>query len=91
MWWGITIISFLATGAIPESTIGQIITECTLPSDVGLSVEKLKTIFRHLYGLDQPIHIHYLRWMGVMKQEDGQYHGVFQGDLGYSIWEPRPY
>jgi len=41
----------------------------------------------HRLGNDQPIVLHYLRWMGLMKQEDGLYHGVLQGDLGQSLWE----
>lgn len=53
------------------------------------SFNAVQAIIRHSLGLNQPIHIHYLRWMGLMKQEDGQYRGVFQGDLGHSIWEDR--
>jgi ABC-type dipeptide/oligopeptide/nickel transport system permease component len=51
--------------------------------------DEVRATIRHSLGLDQPIHIHYLRWMGLMKQSDGQYRGVFQGDLGYSFWEGR--
>lgn len=51
------------------------------------SFDEVQAIIRHSLNLDQPIHIHYLRWMGLMKQEDRQYRGVFQGDLEHSIWE----
>ncbi len=37
-------------------------------------------ILRHKYGLDQPLHIQYLKWMGQL----------FQGNLGESIKMHRP-
>ena len=36
-------------------------------------------------GLDQPILIRYARWMGFMRDVNGQYHGLLQGNFGYSI------
>jgi ABC-type dipeptide/oligopeptide/nickel transport system permease component len=83
MWLAITVVSFMATRCVPDSTIDRIIADVPIP-EVDI---KMKPILRHLLGLDQPIHIHYLRWMGFMKQEDGQYHGVLEGDLGHSVWE----
>jgi ABC-type dipeptide/oligopeptide/nickel transport system permease component len=91
MLWGITVVSFLVARIIPDSVIVKLVSENHVQGIVGYSVDEIKTIIIHAYGLDQPIQIHYLRWMGLMIQEDSQYHGVFQGDLGYSIWEPQPY
>jgi hypothetical protein len=51
-----------------------------------IEAKDLRVKVEHQLGLDQPFHIHYLRWMGLVKQEDGQYHGVLQGDLGDSLW-----
>jgi ABC-type dipeptide/oligopeptide/nickel transport system permease component len=42
---------------------------------------------QHLLWDGQPVHIHYIRWLGIMKQPDGQFRGVLQGNLGQSIWE----
>ena len=35
-------------------------------------------------GLDGPIFIRYLRWLGVYPSVNGDFNGVFQGNLGYS-------
>ena len=35
-------------------------------------------------GLDDPIVIRYFRWLGLYPDVNGGYHGVFQGELGYS-------
>jgi ABC-type dipeptide/oligopeptide/nickel transport system permease component len=82
MWFVISVISFLAVGCVTESNINQIITDTPTPAKNGMM-----PFLIHRLGKDQPIHIHYLRWIGLMKQEDGQYQGVLQGDLGHSIWE----
>ena len=87
MWLVITVVSFMATGGVTDSTIDRIVKHLALVPEVALSIYEVKATVHHAYGLDQPIHIHYLRWMGLMKQEDGQYYGIFEGDLGHSIWE----
>ncbi|MBA7676962.1 Glutathione transport system permease protein GsiC [subsurface metagenome] len=38
-------------------------------------------------GLDQPLVVQYARWMGFVPQMDGNFSGVFQGDLGESWWQ----
>ncbi|MGH2535348.1 MAG: ABC transporter permease [Thermomicrobiales bacterium] len=42
--------------------------------------EQTLAAIRHRYGLDQPIHMQYLHWLG----------GLVQGDLGYSFEWGRP-
>jgi peptide/nickel transport system permease protein len=85
MWFAITIGSFLAIGCVTESSIDRIVNYLDL--DDWSDGNETKPFLRHKLGLDQPIYIRYLRWMGLIKQVDGTYRGVFQGDLGYSIWE----
>ena len=41
-------------------------------------------------GLDMPAYIQYGRWMGVLRQADGSLNGIFQGDLGNSLWSHTP-
>ncbi|TET43315.1 MAG: ABC transporter permease [Dehalococcoidia bacterium] len=41
-------------------------------------------------GLDAPIFVQYGRWMGVVPQMDGNFSGVFQGNLGMSYWRREP-
>lgn len=45
---------------------------------------------REALGLDQPIFVQYGRWMGLIPQPDGNYGGIFQGDLGDSLWGRTP-
>ena len=35
-------------------------------------------------GLDAPAMVQYGRWLGVIRDKDGDFSGVFQGNLGYS-------
>ncbi|MBA7564885.1 Dipeptide transport system permease protein DppB [subsurface metagenome] len=37
-------------------------------------------------GLDVPIITQYGRWLGVVPGADGSFSGIFQGDLGTSLW-----
>jgi|WetSurMetagenome_2_1015567.scaffolds.fasta_scaffold191867_1 hypothetical protein len=86
VWFVITIISFMAIVCVTESDINQIIADTTTPTK-----NQIMPYLVQVLGLNQPIHIHYLRWMGLMKQEDGQYKGVLQGNLGESLWYyPKP-
>ena len=38
-------------------------------------------------GLDAPLLVQYGRWMGFVPQMDGSFSGVFQGNLGISVWQ----
>jgi hypothetical protein len=81
IWWGITVISFLV-GRCPESEIDKIMSTI---SYVGSEAETRASI-RHAMGTDQPIHLHYLRWLGIWPQENGQFQGVMEGYLGDEAW-----
>lgn len=39
---------------------------------------------REQYGLDDPLLLRYMRWIGFMPQKDGHFDGLFQGNFGYS-------
>lgn len=41
-------------------------------------------------GLDDPLIVRYARWMGLIKDVDGEVSGLLQGDFGYSIGYKRP-
>ena len=45
---------------------------------------------REALGLDQPILVQYGRWMGLIPHADGSVSGIFQGDLGNSLWGRTP-
>ena len=81
----VTIAVFMTVRFIPGSAIDQIVAQITGGSDTDPKV--VATYIRHELGLDKPLQIQYLRWMGLMKQDDGRYSGVLQGDLGHSLWQ----
>ncbi len=78
---GITIISFLA-GRCPEPEIDKIMATISYAG----SESELRASIRHAMGIDQPFHLHYLRWLGVWPQEDGKFRGVLEGCLGDEVW-----
>ena len=76
----------MVTGGVTNSVVERIAANTIIEWQT-ITIDDIKVFLRFGYGLDQPVHIHYLRWMGLMKQEDGLYHGVLEGDLGHSVWE----
>ena len=81
MLLGITVLSFLVVTLVPKYTINPMVT--VFPQTPGITEAEIA----HRLGTDQPIWLHYLRWMGVVWQEDGRFRGVLEGDLGRS-WLP---
>ena len=53
-------------------------------------IELDRAAIEHALGLDAPIFVQYGRWMGVVPQMDGNFNGLFQGDLGVSWWRKMP-
>jgi len=51
--------------------------------------ESLELIRKEL-GLDVPVHIQYGRWLGFLPGADVSFSGIFQGNLGKSLWTRRP-
>lgn len=46
--------------------------------------------WRERYGLDAPLPVRYLRWLGVAPYSDGGYRGLLQGNFGNSQRYSRP-
>jgi len=49
-----------------------------------------RSVLEHELGFDAPVLAQYGRWMGVWPQADGSFSGIFQGDLGDSLWRKTP-
>ena len=49
-----------------------------------------KEVWEGVLGLDAPLPVQYGRWMGVVRQMDGSFSGLFQGNLGVSWWQNVP-
>jgi peptide/nickel transport system permease protein len=82
----VTIAVFLTVRFIPGSVVDLMAAEMLSDGGGGTNTTDLTERIRHQLGLDVPIHLQYLRWLGVMPQEDGGFHGILQGDLGSSLW-----
>jgi peptide/nickel transport system permease protein len=82
----VTIAVFMTVRIIPGSAIDLMIAEM-MGAGGDSDVPAMRAYLRHEMGLDQPVHIQYLRWLGAARQEDGAFRGVLQGDLGHSLWQ----
>ena len=82
----VTLGVFLNVRFIPGNVIDLMIAENTQGGGGGGDTTVMANVLRHQMGLDKPIHIQYLRWLGVWPQDDGRLHGILEGDLGHSLW-----
>ena len=86
----VTIITFLMVRFVPGSVIDLMISDRMTES--GTDIETLRANIRASLGLDVPVHIQYLRWVGILplpEDQGGGFHGILEGDLGKSIWTKR--
>jgi peptide/nickel transport system permease protein len=69
---GVTVVAYFIMTLAPGNAVDMLV-------DPGLTPEAIASQKRAL-GLDQPVHIQYLRWLN----------GVLHGNLGYSFGDSRP-
>jgi peptide/nickel transport system permease protein len=76
--FGVSLLTFFAFRVIPGSA-AEIFCglECT-PETISLIKEDL--------GLDEPWYQQYGEWLGVLKDDDGEFSGVLQGEFGASFF-----
>ena len=72
--FGVSLLVFLMLRLIPGDAV-----EIMLGANTDITPERVEALRRQL-GLHLPIHEQYGQWLG----------GVFQGDLGRSVWTGRP-
>jgi len=73
----VTIIVFLLVRFVPGSVIDLMASDMAAESELG--GEEMTELIREMLGLDMPVHMQYLHWLG----------GAFRGDLGVSLWTDR--
>jgi peptide/nickel transport system permease protein len=83
----VSILVFMVVRFIPGSVIDLMVAEMSMEASLGQQISQ--EYIKHSLGLDVPVHIQYLRWLGVMPKENGEVKGVVQGDLGNSLWSGR--
>lgn len=71
---GLSMMMFALLAFAPGDPIDVMLS--TAPQSVGIDIAALK----RAYGLDQPLHVRYVRWLGR----------VVRGDLGWSIQDRMP-
>jgi peptide/nickel transport system permease protein len=80
----VTIVVFLSVRFIPGDIIDTMISQMGSSG----SVSRIdRQYLEKALGLDAPIYVQYVRWLGVIPQEDGQFRGILQGSLGKSLWK----
>ena len=84
----VTIIVFGTIRFIPGNVIDLMVAEMVTES--GLGEELTAEYLREVLGMNVPIHIQYLTWLGVHPQREGGFSGVIHGDLGTTLWTMRP-
>ncbi len=72
---GVAILVFLMMRLMPGDVV-----DVMLRGEGGHVPQEVIDAERARLGLDQPIHVQFIKWMG----------GVLQGDLGYSMWTGKP-
>jgi len=75
----VTLTIFFLIRLIPGDIIDMILAGS---ADIGVD----RDVLERQLGLDAPLLTQYARWLGVLPQVDGNFSGVFQGDLGHSWW-----
>ncbi|MEE9516409.1 MAG: ABC transporter permease [Candidatus Adiutricales bacterium] len=73
----VTMTVFFAVRLIPGSVIDQMIAEM---AGSGTDIYSTRQEIQKAMGLDEPIHIQYVKWFG----------GILHGDLGKSLWTREP-
>jgi len=82
-----SLIIFFMIRLIPGDIIDVMVAE--LEMEEGGGIVDRAALEREL-GLDVPILTQYGRWIGVVPGADGSFSGIFQGDLGKSLWRGTP-
>jgi len=80
----VTIIVFFIIRLIPGDIIDQMVRERMF-----LTAED-RALLEQALGLDVPVIEQYGRWIGVIRDADGNFNGLLQGSLGDSLYKQTP-
>ncbi len=85
----VSFLIFFPIRFIPGDVVQIMVAEHEWQIEVGKEEEAIEVVRKEL-GLDVPVLTQYGRWLGVVRDQDGEYAGLFQGNLGRSLWTRRP-
>ncbi len=72
VWFGVTLLTFFIANVVPRDPVA-------LRLGPKASQQAIAE-WRRVYGLDQPLHVQYVRFLSK----------IMEGDLGNSVWSGRP-
>jgi len=81
----VSLIIFTMIRLIPGTIVDAMIAQHMRGGGLGM-IAINRAIIEEELGLNVPILTQYGRWVGVVPQADGSFSGLFQGDLGNSLW-----
>jgi len=81
----VSFIIFFMIRLIPGDIIDAMVSQQTETSITGAG--EMREALRVSLGLDVSIPVQYGRWIGVVPGADGSFSGIFQGNLGNSLWQ----
>jgi peptide/nickel transport system permease protein len=82
----VTMVVFLSVRFVPGDVIDMMIAQM---GSSGSMTPINRQYLEKAMGLDVPMPIQYVRWLGVAPQEDGQFKGLIQGSAGKSLWKQQ--
>ena len=87
----VSLIIFFIIRLIPGNVIDLMVQQTQGRGGGGVGIEESdRAAVAKALGLDVSIPVQYGRWIGVVPQADGSFRGVFQGNLGTSLWKGTP-
>ncbi len=82
-----SLIIFLIIRIIPGDIIDSMVAQQRVGGGGGGATALTRAALEKALGMDVSIPVQYGRWVGVIPGADGSFSGVFQGDLGNSLWQ----
>jgi peptide/nickel transport system permease protein len=82
----VTLLVFLSARFIPGDVVDLMLSQM---NSSGTATDMTRQNLEEALGLRAPVHIQYLRWLGVIPQSSGKFQGLFQGNLGNSLWQSK--
>ena len=81
----VSLIVFFLIRLVPGDVVDAIAVQLVR---TGADVKAARAQIVRDLGLDVPMLQQYARWVGVVRDKDGNFSGIFQGDLGQSFFRP---
>jgi len=82
----VTLFVFLSARFVPGDVIDLMLSQM---NSSGTATDMTRQNLEEALGINAPIHIQYLRWLGVIPQQNGKFQGLFEGNLGNSLWQNK--